>query len=83
MKPSRENLFAVLARMEQGGCLPDDGPTSIFIQPAAGAYRPHAMQLAVRVSGDAVFVRASRLPFAKPFVFSRQALKVARVPDRT
>lgn len=83
MKPSRENLFAVLAQMEQGGWLPDDGPTSVFIQPKTGAFRMHAMQLAVRVSGDAVFVRASRLPFAKPLVFSRQALKVAHIPDRT
>lgn len=76
----REYLFSVLARMEQGGCLPDDGPTSIFVRP--GGLRTRDVQLAVRVSGDEVLVRASRLPFARPFVFSRQALKVARVPDR-
>ncbi len=75
----REYVFAVLARMEQGGCLPDDGPTSVFVKPKSGGVR--AAQLAVRVSGDEVLVRASRLPFARPFVFSRQALRVARIPD--
>ncbi len=75
----REYLFTILARMEQGGCLPDDGPTSIFLTPKPGTRR--AVQLVVRVSGDEVLVRASRLPFARPFVFSRQALKVARIPD--
>lgn len=82
MKPSRENLFAVLARMEQGGFLPEDGPISVFVQQAAGGYRSHAMQLAVRVSGDTVFVRASRLPFTRPHIFSRRALRVARLTDR-
>lgn len=72
MKPSRENIFAALARIEQSGGLPEDGPTSVFLR-SPGA---HTTQLAVRVDGDAVFVRASRLPFARPLVFSRQALRV-------
>ena len=33
----------------------------------------------LRTAGDTVFVRASRLPFVKPMVFSRQALKVAKI----
>lgn len=75
MKPSRENVFGVLARLEQGGLLPGDGPTSVFV---SGGNR-HSTQLAVHVSGDAVFVRFSRLPFVRPYVYSRQALKTARL----
>ncbi|MGN0775060.1 MAG: hypothetical protein ACI4MM_00130 [Candidatus Ventricola sp.] len=79
MKPSRENVFAVMARLEQSGSLPDNGPTSIFVSDSDGRIRRHATQLAVRVSGDAVFVRISRMPFVKPYVYSRQALKAARL----
>ncbi|MGN0773796.1 MAG: hypothetical protein ACI4MP_08435 [Candidatus Ventricola sp.] len=77
MKPSRENVFGVLARLEQAGALPDDGPTSIFVSDRDGPLRLHPTQLAVRVSGDAVFVRISRLPFVRPYVYSRQALRTA------
>lgn len=77
MKPSRENIFRVLAALEQSGSLPQDGPTSVFLR--AGSKRSHATQLAVRVSGDAVFVRMSRLPFARPLVFSRRALQSAQL----
>lgn len=77
MKPTRENIFAVLARLEQAGNLPDDGPVSVFVRSSSVISRSHAVQYAVRVDGDAVFVRVSRLPFVRPMVFSRQALKVA------
>jgi len=77
MKPSRETIFRVLAKLEQSGGLCQDGPTSVFL--TRGASRAHATQLAVYVSGDNVFVRTSRLPWARPLVFSRQALHVARI----
>ena len=79
MKPSRENIFQVLARMEQDCGLPEDGPISIFVSDRMGALRLHPTQLVMRISGDTVFVRFSRLPFVKPMVFSRQALKVAKL----
>ena len=79
MKPSRENVFAVMARLEQAGSLPDNGPTSVFVSGTEGGIRRHATQLAVRVSGDTVFVRISRLPFVRPYVYSRQALRAARL----
>ena len=79
MKPSRENIFQLLARMEQDCGLPENGPISVFISDRAGTLRLHPTQLVMRVSGDTVFVRTSRLPFVKPMVFSRQALKVARL----
>lgn len=79
MKPSRENIFNLLARMEQDCGLPEDGPISIFVSDRTGTLRRHPMQLVLRISGDTVFVRASRLPFARPITFSRQALKVARL----
>ena len=79
MKPSRENIFQVLARMEQDCGLPEDGPISIFVSDRMGALRLHPTQLVMRISGDTVFVRTSRLPFVKPMVFSRQALRVARL----
>ena len=79
MKPSRENVFRVLAKLEQSGSLPDNGPTSVFVSESDNSLRRHATQLAVRVSGDAVFVRISRLPFVRPYVYSRQALKTARL----
>ena len=79
MKPSRENIFQLLARMEQDCGLPEDGPISIFVSDRMGALRLHPTQLVMRISGDTVFVRFSRLPFVKPMVFSRQALKVAKL----
>ena len=79
MKPSRENIFNLLARMEQDCGLPEDGPISIFVSDSHGPLRLHPTQLVLRTSGDTVFVRASRLPFVKPMVFSRQALKIAKL----
>lgn len=76
MKPSRESIFRVLAKLEQSGGLPQDGPTSVFL--TGGASRA---QLVVRVSGDDVSVRTSRLPWARPLVFSRQALRAARTDE--
>ena len=73
MKPSKDNILRVLASLERTGHLPEDGPTSIFL--TQGGNEGHAVQLAVRVSGDAVFVRMSRLPFIRPLVFSRRALR--------
>ena len=77
MKPSRENVFGVMARLEQAGSLPESGVTSVFISDRDGSTRRHPTQLAVRMSGDTVFVHISRLPFVRPYVFSRQALKTA------
>ena len=79
MKPSRENIFQLLARMEQDCGLPENGPISVFVSDRAGTLRLHPMQLVMRISGDTVFVRFSRLPFVKPYVYSRQALKVAKL----
>ena len=79
MKPSRENVFQLLARMEQDCGLPEDGPVSIFVSDSYGALRLHPTQFVLRVDGDTVFVRASRLPFVRPMTFSRQALKVAKI----
>lgn len=79
MKPSRENIFRLLARMEQDCGLPEDGPVSIFVSDSYGALRLHPTQLVLRLDGDTVFVRASRLPFVRPMTFSRQALKVAKL----
>ena len=79
MIPSRENIFRLLARMEQDCGLPEDGPISIFVSDRAGTLRLHPTQLVMRISGDTVFVRTSRLPFVKPMVFSRQALKIAKL----
>lgn len=79
MKPSRENIFRLLARMEQDCGLPEGGPISIFVSDQAGLIRLHPTQLVLRTAGDTVFVRISRLPFVKPMTFSRQALRVARI----
>lgn len=79
MKPSRENIFRLLARMEQDCGLPEDGPVSIFVSDSVGTLRLHPTQLVIRAAGDTVFVRASRLPFVRPMTFSRQALKVAKL----
>lgn len=79
MKPSRDNVFHLLARIEQEGGLPDDGPTSLFVTDRIGSVRTHATQIAVRVDGDNVYARISRLPFVRPMVFSRQALRSQRL----
>lgn len=79
MRPSRENIFRVLARMEQDCGLPEEGPVSLFITDRAGELRLHPTQVVLKVSGDAIFVRFTRLPFVRPYVYSRQALKVARL----
>lgn len=81
MKPSKENIFRLLARLEQDCGLPEngDGPISLFISDRAGSVRLHPTQLVMRIDGDTVFIRPSRLPFVRPMVFSRQALKVAKV----
>ncbi|MBR2942125.1 MAG: hypothetical protein IKB82_01875 [Clostridia bacterium] len=78
MKPTREKIFQVLVRMEQAGHLDIDGPTSIFVR-STGALGSHYVQYVVRVDGDAVFVRTSRLPFVKPMSFSRQTLRIAEI----
>ena len=78
MKPTRENIFRVLAKLEQAGHLDIDGPTSVFVR-SGSAPRAHSAQYVVRVDGDTVFVRISRLPFARPMAFSRQALKIAEI----
>ena len=79
MIPSRENIFRVLARMEQDCGLPEGGPISVFVSDQIGTLRLHPTQFVIRISGDTVFVRISRLPFVKPMTFSRQALKVAKL----
>jgi len=78
MKPNRENIFRMLARLEQAGHLDADGPTSVFVRSTNALYSHH-VQYVVRVDGDAVFVRTSRLPFVRPLAFSRQALRVAKI----
>ena len=79
MKPSRENIFRLLARLEQECGLPEGGPISLFVSDQIGTLRLHPTQLVLRTQGDTVFVRTSRLPFVRPMVFSRQALKIARL----
>lgn len=79
MKPSKENVFRLLAEIEQNGGFPHDGPLSVFAADYIGGLRGHPYQFVVRIDGDTLFVRASRLPFAKPLVFSRQALRVAKL----
>ncbi|MBQ2948557.1 MAG: hypothetical protein IJD94_06225 [Clostridia bacterium] len=79
MKPSRENIFLLLARLEQDCGLPEGGPISLFVSDQIGTLRLHPTQLVLRTQGDTVFVRTSRLPFVRPMVFSRQALKIARL----
>ena len=79
MKPSKDNIFRLLARMEQDCGLPEGGPISIFVSDQAGLIRLHPTQLVLRTAGDTVFVRISRLRFVKPMTFSRQALRVAKI----
>ena len=70
MKPTREQILSTLCGMRRAGQLPDDGPTSLFLANRPGARRRQATQIVVETSGDQVLVRTSRLPFAKPLVFS-------------
>jgi len=79
MKPSRENVFRVMAELEQSGSMPDSGVMSIFVSDKVGMLRLHPTQFVIRVSGDTVFVRISRLPFVRPMTFSRQALRIAKI----
>ena len=68
-----------MAELEQAGSMPDSGVTSVFVADSIGPLKLHPTQFVVRVSGDTVFVRISRLPFVRPYVYSRQALKVADI----
>lgn len=79
MKPSRENVFRVMAQLEQAGSMPESGALSVFVSDKVGMLRLHPTQFVIRVSGDTVFVRVSRLPFVRPMTFSRQALRIARL----
>lgn len=79
MLPNRENVFRVLARIEQEGGLPEDGPFSIFVTEQKGNIRTHATQLSVRIQADNIYVRFTRIPFVRPYVYSRQALKTAQL----
>lgn len=79
MIPSRENIFRVLARMEQSFGLPESSPVSVFICEQTHGLQLHPTQIVLKINGDTVFVRFTRLPFVRPYVYSRQALKVADV----
>jgi len=79
MKPSRENVFRVMAELEQSGSMPESGVMSVFVSDKVGMLRLHPTQFSIRVSGDTVFVRTSRLPFVRPMTFSRQALRIADI----
>jgi len=75
MKPSKENVRPLLVRMLKSGQLCEDGPISLFLEEDHRTWRSHRQQLVVSIRGDAVFVRYSRLPFARPLVYSLQDLK--------
>jgi len=75
MKPNKENIRPILVRMLKAGHLPADGPISLFLEEDHRTWRGHRQQFVVSVRGDAVFVRFSRLPFARPIVYSLQDLK--------
>ena len=75
MKPNKENVRPILMRLMQSGQLQADGPVSLFLEEDHRSWRSHRQQFVVSVRGDAVFVRYSRLPFARPIVFSLQELK--------
>ena len=79
MLPNKENVLRVLARLEQAGALPQAGSTSVFISGSIGLVRTHSTQVAVRVQGNVVYARISRLPFVRPMVFTRQALREVRL----
>ena len=52
MKPSKDNIFRLLARMEQDCGLPEGGPISIFVSDWHGTLRLHPTQLVLRTAGD-------------------------------
>ena len=79
MKPSKENIFRVMAKIEQAGSMPENGVLSVFVSDKSGPLHLHPSQYVIRVSGDTVFVRISRLPFVRPMTFSRQALRIAEL----
>lgn len=79
MKPSKENIFRVMAKIEQAGSMPENGVLSLFVSDKSGPLHLHPSQYVIRVSGDTVFVRISRLPFVRPVTFSRQALRMAKL----
>ena len=82
MKPTREQILHTLRAMRRAGHLHDDGPTSLFLARRPRAGRRLATQLVVEISGDHAFVKTSRLPFAKPLVFSINELD-ADAPEDT
>lgn len=73
----RQQILSVLAGMRRNGQLPGDGPTSVFLADHPGASRRSAAQLVVTVRGDHVSVRTSRLPFAKPLLFTLAQIDAA------
>ena len=75
MKPNKENIRPLLVRLVEIDQLPEDGPISLFLEEDHRTWRSHRQQFVVSVHGDAVFVRFSRLPFARPIVYSLQDLK--------
>ena len=66
----RQQILSVLAGMRRAGQLPEDGPTSLFLADHPGASRRTATQLVATVRNGRVSVRTSRLPFARPLVFT-------------
>ena len=72
-------MFRVIAELEQSGSMPESGVMSIFVSDKVGMLRLHPTQFVIRVSGDTVFVRISRLPFVRPMTFSRQAPRIAKI----
>ena len=74
---TRQQVLCHLIRAKQAALLDQDGPTSLFIAPEKGAFSKRPIQLAVCVSGDVITVRTSRLPFTKPFVFTKEELSRA------
>ena len=74
---TRQQVLRHLIYAKQAALLDQDGPTSLFITPQKGAFFRRPIQLAVCVSGDGIIVRTSRLPFAKPFVFTKEELSRA------
>lgn len=70
---SRSLVLDTLARLEQAGLLPSDGPTSVFLR---------GKQLAVQASCDSVLVRTSRLPFSRPMAFTRAEVRAASEAQR-
>ena len=81
MKPTREQILSTLCGMRRANQLPVDGPTSLFLarQPRAG--RRQATQIVIEISGDRVLARTSRLPFAKPLIFSLDELDAGASAD--